>query len=206
MSTNKNNETKLDVKDDEKHLLLDHDYDGIQELNHPLPSWWNVIFYTSCAFAVGYFVYYQLMSGPSLRDEFNVSYGKVKDMQTEFKKLNAAFSLDHYNGILAQDGVNKGAVVYENNCLACHNENAKGDIGPNLTDDHWLIARSTPETIYTVVFSGSEENGMPAWADLLTKDEIYQAVAYVSSLKNTFQAGGKEPQGEKVVEGAVVEK
>jgi cytochrome c oxidase cbb3-type subunit 3 len=202
-----NKETKLDVKEDEKHLLLDHDYDGIQELNHPLPSWWNVIFYTCCAFSVGYAVYYQLLNGPSLRDEFKDSHSKVLAAQAEFKRINSAFNMDHYNGIVADDGVNKGAVVYENNCLACHNEKARGDIGPNLTDDHWLIAKSTPETIYGVVFNGSEENGMPAWAELLTKDEIYQAVAYVSTLKNTFQAGGKEPQGEKVVEAeAIVEK
>ncbi|MGE3608258.1 MAG: cbb3-type cytochrome c oxidase N-terminal domain-containing protein [Bacteriovoracaceae bacterium] len=193
-----NNETKLDVKDDEKHLLLDHSYDGIQELNHPLPSWWNVIFYVSVAFGFGYFIYYQLMAGPTLREEFKVNYGQVLAAQAEFKRINSAFNQEHYNGIVADEGVKKGQVVFENNCMPCHNEKAKGDIGPNLTDEYWLVAKSTPETIYGVVFNGSEANGMPAWAELLTKDEIYQAVAYVSSLKNTHQPGGKEPQGEKI--------
>lgn len=198
MSSDNNNETKLDVKADEQHLLLDHSYDGIQELNHPLPSWWNVIFYAAIAYSVGYFLYYQFLGGPTLRDEFKVHYDKALAAQDEFKRLNSAFNLEHYNGIVADDGVNKGAVVFENNCLACHNEKGKGDIGPNLTDEYWLLAKGTPETVYNVVFTGSEENGMPAWAELLTKDEIYQAVAYVSSLKNTKQPGGKEPQGEKI--------
>lgn len=193
-----NNETKLDVKADEQHLLLDHSYDGIQELNHPLPNWWNIIFYTSVAFACGYFVYYQLMAGPTLRDEFKVAHSRILEAQAEFKRMNSMFNQDHYKGIVADDGVKKGQVVFENNCMPCHNEKAKGDIGPNLTDKYWLIAKGTPETVYPVVFNGSEANGMPAWAELLTKDEIYQAVAYVMSLKNTNQPGGKEPQGEKI--------
>lgn len=198
MSSQNQNETTLDVKADEQHLLLDHNYDGIQELNHPLPSWWNFIFYAAIVFSIGYFIYYQFMGGPTLRDEFKVNYDKAMALQAEFKRINSAFNLEHYNAIVADDGVNKGAVVFENNCQACHNEKAKGDIGPNLTDEYWLLAKSTPETIYNVVFNGSEENGMPAWAELLTKDEIYQAVSYVSSLKNTHQPGGKEPQGEKI--------
>ncbi len=201
MSTNPHDpNSKLDVKDDEKHLLLDHSYDGIHELNHPLPSWWNAIFYTCCAFATGYFVYYQFLGGATLRQEFAQSYAKVLVAQAEFKKANSAFNQEHYKAIVADGGVKKGAVVYEANCEACHSEKGKGDIGPNLTDDHWLLAKGTPETVYNVVFNGSEENGMPAWAELLAKDEIYQAVAYVATLKNTFAKGGKEPQGDKVVE------
>jgi cytochrome c oxidase cbb3-type subunit III len=199
MSQNNKEETKLEVKPDEQHLLLDHDYDGIQELNHPLPKWWNVIFYTCCAFAVGYFAYYQLMKGPTLRDEFKVSYEKVLAAQAEFKRLNSAFNQEHYNAIVADDGIKKGEEVFVNNCLPCHAEKGAGDIGPNLTDDHWLVAKSTPDTIYNVVFNGSEANGMPAWAEVMTKDEIYQATAYVSSLKNTFLKG-KGPEGEKIVE------
>lgn len=190
-------ETKLHVEADEQHLLLDHAYDNIQELNHPLPSWWNFIFLICCIFSGGYFVYYQFMGGPSLRDEFNQEYARIVAVQEEFRKQNSAFNQEHYAAIVADDGVNKGQVVFENNCLPCHAEKGAGDIGPNLTDDHWLVAKSTPDTIYGVVFNGSEENGMPAWAELLTKDEIYQAVAYVSSLKNTF-VKGKEPQGEKI--------
>lgn len=195
---NENNNEQLDVRKDEEHLLIDHNYDGIQELNHPLPSWWNVIFWTAIAYSAGYFVYYQFLSGPTLREEFNVNYAKVQATKAEFARLNSAFSGDHYNMILTSDGVKKGLVVFENNCMPCHSENGKGDIGPNLTDEYWLLAKGTPETIYNVAFKGSEENGMPAWGELLTKDELYQAVAYVSSLKNTRVKGGKAPQGTKI--------
>jgi cytochrome c oxidase cbb3-type subunit III len=196
MSDN-NKEEKLDVKPDEQHLLLDHNYDGIQELNHPLPGWWNFIFYAAIFFSAGYFAYYQFMGGPTLKDEFKVSYEKVVAAQAEFKRLNSAFSVDFFNSTKAEDGVKKGALVYENNCLPCHAEGGKGDIGPNLTDNQWLVAKSTPDTIYDVVFNGSEANGMPAWSEVLTKEEIYQVAVYVSSLKNTF-VKGKGPEGIKI--------
>lgn len=192
------NNEKIVVKPDEQHLLLDHNYDGIKELNHPLPNWWNTIFYGSVIFSIGYFIYYGFMGGATLRDEHLVEHRKVLLAQAEFKKLNSAFNQDHYNGIVFNEGVQKGSLVFETNCVSCHNEKGKGDIGPNLTDAYWLVAKGTPETIYNVVFNGSEENGMPAWAELLPKDEIYQVISYVMSFKNTNIPGGKEAQGEKI--------
>jgi len=192
--------TKLEVLADEQHLLLDHDYDGIQELNHPLPNWWNMIFLVCCIQGIGYWAYYSFMGGPTLKDEFNRDHAHIVAMQEEFKRQNSAFKQEYYDQMVASDGLNKGAEVYELNCLPCHAENGRGDIGPNLTDKHWLIAKGTPETLYQVVFNGSEENGMPAWSELISQDEIYQAVIYVNSLKNTFAKDGKEPEGESIEE------
>ena len=179
--------------------MIDHSYDNIQELNHPLPSWWNAIWGISIVYALGYFTYYQFMGGPSLKTEFKNDFKVVLKQQDEFKKREMAFAQDYYNKVLAEGGVQKGKEVYEINCLPCHAEGGRGDVGPNLTDDHWVLARGTPETIYKVVFSGSEANGMPVWSEMISKDEIYQAVAYVMTFHNTFKKG-KEPQGEKVAE------
>ncbi len=195
-----NKESELDVKPDEKHLLLDHNYDGIQELNHPLPSWWNFIFYTAIIFSVGYFIYYQFMGGPTLGQEFEKDYSRVVAVQEEYKKNNSAFKPELYMAVANPEGIKKGHEVYEINCLPCHAENGRGDIGPNLTDKFWLVAKSTPESIYDVAFKGSEENGMPPWGDVLTSEELYLAVAYVSSLKNTHQQNGKAPQGQLIEE------
>jgi cytochrome c oxidase cbb3-type subunit 3 len=194
-----NNEVKLDVKEDEKHLLIDHSYDNIQELNHPLPSWWNTIWGISIVFGLGYWVYYTFLGGPSLKDEFHEEYKVVLVRQEEFKKRESAFSQDYYAKIISDGGVNKGKEVFEMNCVPCHAEGGTGDVGPNLTDDHWIIAKGTPETIYGVVFHGSEANGMPVWSEMISKDEIYQAVAYVQTFHNTFKKG-KEAQGVKVAD------
>lgn len=195
MSQQENQENKLHIEPDEKHLLLDHSYDGIQELNHPLPSWWNVIFWAAIVYSFFYFVYYQFLSGPSLREEFNKEFAIIEANQLEFKKANHAFKSELYSAVVNPESIAKGKEIYELNCLPCHAENGRGDIGPNLTDKHWLIAKGTPETIHHVVFNGSEENGMPAWGELLPSEEIYLAVAYVQSVKNTFQKKGKAPQG-----------
>ncbi len=188
---------KLHVEEDEKHLLLDHNYDNIHELNHPLPSWWNAIFLVSVIYGTAYFFYYQVFGGPTLKEEFHTEYGRVLAAQTEFKKLNGVFSQSFYDGIVKNDGVKKGEEVYELNCMPCHMENGKGDVGPNLTDKHWIVAKGNPDSIHHVVFHGSEANGMPAWGELIKKDEVYQAVAYVMTFRNTF-VKGKEPQGEIV--------
>lgn len=192
-------EPKLDVKEDEKQLLLDHNYDDIQELNHPLPSWWSTIWIISIVYAVGYFAYYQFMGGPTLREEFDKEFKIVEAKQLEFKKRESGFNQEYYAKVLADGGVKKGKEVYDLNCMPCHAENGAGDVGPNLTDDHWLLAQGTPDTLYSIVFNGSEANGMPIWSELISKDEIYQAVAYVMTFKNTF-VKGKEPEGVKVAE------
>lgn len=194
----KDKETQLHVEADEKHLLLDHSYDGIQELNHPLPFWWNFIFWAAIVFSTGYFVYYQFMGGPTLRDEFKTEYGRITAIQAEEKKKHGSFNPETYQAIVAADGVKKGEEIFTNNCVACHLEKGKGDIGPNLTDEYWLWAKGTPETIYPVVYNGVLENGMPNWNETLSTEEIYQVVAYVQSLNNTKQPGGKAPQGNKV--------
>jgi cytochrome c oxidase cbb3-type subunit 3 len=192
-------EEKIEVKEDEKHLLLDHSYDNIQELNHPLPSWWNTILGISIVFSIGYFVYYQFMQGPTLQEEFEVEYKTVMAKQEAFKKRESGFDEVYYSKILSNNGVKTGKEVYVVNCLPCHAEGGIGDVGPNLTDDHWILAKGTPDSVYSVIFNGSEANGMPIWSEMISKDEIYQALAYVMTFKNTFKKG-KEPEGVKVAE------
>ena len=191
-------ETKLHVLEDEKHILLDHNYDGIQELNHPLPSWWTFLFYAGIVFAASYFVYFQFMGGKSLREEFKKEYAIIVANQEEFKKLEGQFNPEIFAKFNTPEGIKKGLEVYTNNCVACHLDNGRGDIGPNLTDEYWLWAKGTPETIYPVVFNGVVENGMPNWSEVLSRDEIYQVVAYVQTLHLTHQPQGKAPQGNKV--------
>lgn len=195
-----NNNTTLHVEEDEKHLLLDHAYDGIQELNHPLPFWWQTTFYGGIIFAIIYFAYYQFGNGPTLRDEFNEHYAVVAAQQAEYRKSLGEFNPELFAVHNTPEGIKKGLAVFTDNCTACHLDNGIGDIGPNLTDEYWLNSKGTPETNYPVVFHGVVDNGMPNWSEVLSIDEIYQVVAYVQTLHNTHASGGKEPQGEKIAQ------
>lgn len=198
-STNNKNdkENKVHVEADEKSLLLDHDYDGIQELNHPLPKWWNFIFYVSIFFGFAYVIYYEFLGGPSLKQEHNIAMAEIRLKQEEYRKLNSAFDAEKFASINIKENIEKGLKVYSENCIQCHMENGKGDIGPNMTDDHWLVSQGTPESNYDVVFKGSEEKGMPAWGEVLSSDDIYLALVYLQSIKNTF-VKGKAPEGIKI--------
>lgn len=195
MSENNNN---LHLEEGEKKILIDHSYDGIQELDNPLPSWWKFTFYAGIVFAIFYFILFQIMGAPSLRDEFNKDYAEIKQLQDKFNQQNGAFDEVKYLAIVKDDGVKKGLVVFETNCVPCHLDKGIGDIGPNLTDEYWINSKGTPATNFPVVFNGVPDKGMPTWSQSLSNDEIYQAVAYIQTLHNTHQVGGKTPEGDKV--------
>lgn len=201
MSTENKTDEKLILHEDEKHLVLEHNYDGIHELNHPLPSWWTGTWILSFLFCIPYFMYYVMMDGPGLRDEFKKDMAVITALKEEAAKNGSNFSLEEYNAWVAgNDGVNKGKVIFEENCLSCHAEGGRGDIGPNLTDKYWLNVKGHvgADTIYPVVFKGVEENGMPAWGEILSKEDIMSAVSYVLTLQGTNPPDAKEPQGELV--------
>ena len=122
------NELGNTIIEDEKHLVLDHDYDGIQELNHPLPSWWSGIWAISIVFAAIYFMYYIMMDGPTLRDEYKKEYAKVREVIDAEKAKSGNFDVEEFNTFVAEnDGIKNGAVVYEENCLSCMIESISGN-------------------------------------------------------------------------------
>jgi len=200
MNTNKDDKKKIHLLEDEKEILLDHAYDGIQELNHPLPRWWNFIFYTSCLFGLGYWIYYSFLNGPTLKAEHDNQMVGILEKHAAYIKMNSEFNPTKFAEFNKVENLPKGKEVYAANCLQCHEEGGIGNIGPNLTDDYWLVSKGTPETNYKIIYSGSEENGMPPWGEVLSSEDIYLALAYVQSLKNTFHPKGKEAQGVQIVE------
>jgi cytochrome c oxidase cbb3-type subunit 3 len=189
------------LNEEEKNLLLDHNYDGIEEFDYPLPSWWVWTFNGGIIFAAIYIYFYNYAGAPSLEDEYQAHLTKVEKVQEEQRKLTGNFSIDEYSTWSKSEGAtNQAAVVFEENCLSCHEEGGKGDIGPNLTDSFWLNIKKevTPLSLYSFIRVGNEDNGMPGWQDDLTKEELFAAVNYIMGIKNTNIAGGKEPQGEKI--------
>jgi cytochrome c oxidase cbb3-type subunit 3 len=178
--------------------VMDHEYDGIKELDHPLPYWWTASFFLTVLFGIPYFILYVWGGAPSLADEHAMKMQKIKEMRSQLASNNVAFVQEEYLNHDNEEGHLAGKAVYEENCLSCHADNGKGDIGPNMTDKFWIKAKGTPETIYQVAYTGIEENGMPPWGEILSKEDIYKVVSYLMTLKNTNVADGKEPQGEAV--------
>lgn len=182
---------------EDKAALLDHNYDGIQEMDHPLPKWWIVTFILTIIFGVPYFFYYTYGGGPTLQEEHTKNMAVINQAKEEELKKSLNFDESYYEAIVKDDGVAKGKVVFETNCVSCHKEQAIGDIGPNLTDSYWIHGNGHPHDLYVVVSNGVEEKGMPIWKEMISKEEIYQTISYVHNLRNKHLKG-KEPQGEKV--------
>ncbi|GAB4024644.1 MAG: cbb3-type cytochrome c oxidase N-terminal domain-containing protein [Bdellovibrio sp.] len=198
MSQN-NNENKI-LNEEERALLLDHNYDGIQEFDFPLPQWWVWTFIGGIVFAIFYATYYHAFGGPSLRDEYKAEMAQVMELKKAAAEKAGGFNDEEYNAwVTANNGPQVGLGVFNENCASCHKEGGLGDIGPNLTDKYWInVTEVTPANLFKVVHDGVEENGMPAWGEVLSKEDIMAAVSYVLTLRNTNAEGGKEPQGEPV--------
>ena len=180
----------------DKDLLLDHNYDGIRELDYPLPSWWLNLFYVTIAFAVFYAVYYMVGPGPTLRQELAKQMKTIEEVQAKAPKPEDQLGSALAAAIGNPHEIHEGSEVFASKCMACHGDKAQGLIGPNLTDDYWIHGHGTPGDIAKVVTEGVGDKGMPAWGQILKPNELVQVVAFIKSVHGTNPPGAKDPQGE----------
>jgi len=170
--------------------LLDHNYDGIQELDNPLPRWWVQLFYITIIFALGYIYYFHFGPGQSIQETFASDMAKI-----EAKNASTNTPLTIPTGA---QWIQKGQPIYAEKCASCHAADGGGLIGPNLTDSSWINGKGTLEDIYKVIDKGVPEKGMLAWGTLMSNDDIAAAANYVLSLKGKPTASPKAPEGKSV--------
>ncbi len=188
-----------DLDNKEKELLLDHDYDGIQEFDYPLPVWWQITFWGGVIFGIFYIIYFIFMNGPSLKHEYKMSKAEAYKIRKTYYKNLTKFDQTLYNAyVVSPEMKNYGKNVFEANCMSCHNKNGAGNIGPNLTDKYWLLTEGKVENTYKTVITGNPIAGMPSWGPLLAKDDIYAVVAYIFSIQGYQHTDppAKAPQGD----------
>jgi cytochrome c oxidase cbb3-type subunit 3 len=163
-----------------------HNYDGIEELDNPLPRWWVYLFYATMVFAVVYMAYYVIW-GPTLKEEWEQRIAAKAPKQKTDIDYNA----------LAGDAkaIAAGKTVFVAKCVACHGPEGQGLIGPNFTDEYWIHGKGTVSDIAEVVKKGVVEKGMLAWEAVLSPGDIAAVSAYVHSLKDTHPANPKAPEG-----------
>lgn len=178
--------------------LIEHEYDGIQEFDNPMPRWWVTTFWGTIIFSAVYL----LNVGPVGSGE-----GRIAQYEADMAAWRTAHPTDQgtvdREALLAMAGdpevLEEGQELFTRNCAACHGPDGGGVIGPNLTDDAWIHGGTIAE-IHAVVVEGVLAKGMPAWGRQLTPDQVNAAVAYVWSLQGTT------PANPKAAEGAVVER
>jgi cytochrome c oxidase cbb3-type subunit 3 len=180
-----------------------HEWDGIKELNTPLPRWWILTFYATIVWAVGYWVVYPawpLVSGYTAGVLHYTNRGAVtKDLaelaviRGDTMKVLAGASLAEIekNPSLLALARASGKTVFADNCAPCHGTGAAGAKGyPNLNDDDWLWGGSLDQIMQTIQFgirSGNpkaHEGQMLAFGrdSILKPEEIVTVANYVRSL------------------------
>ncbi len=194
--------TKTRPIEDEAQLLLHHDYDGIRELDNNLPPWWVYSFYGCVAFAAIYLVHYELMDGQTQEQEFQKEMADAKIAVEEYKK-NAPDLMDEKTVTLltAAEDLSKGKEIYTANCVACHRADGGGQIGPNLTDNQWLLGGGIKNVFHTISEGGRDGKGMVAWRGTLKPKEIQLVASYIISLEGSNPKDAKAPEGDVYNEG-----
>ena len=172
-------------KDGQQPDTTGHSWDGLEELNNPLPKWWLNLFYISIVFGVGYLILYP---GSAVYKGY-LNWTSVKRYDAEMKKINAQLK-PMYDRFLTtsiedlardQKAMQTGVRVFHNNCTICHGSDAGGARGfPSLKDHDWLYG-GTPQAIEQSITKG-RGGVMPAWGAALPGDNLKNVVDYVLSL------------------------
>ena len=183
--------------EDEASILMDHDYDGIRELDNNLPPWWKWGFYITIVWAIGYLFYYMLPGGGlSQEEEFNKEWedglAAVAQYKADHPELVTAESAQY---LTDANTLGMGSSIFTEKCVTCHKAGGAGESGPNLTDDYWINGQPTMENIFNVISNGAA-NGMKAWKNDLNGVEIQAVASYVLSLEPINPPEGQEPKGD----------
>lgn len=164
--------------------LLEHEADGIRELDNLLPRWWVWLFHLCNAFAVIYLLYYHVFK---LGDLQVAAYEKDRavgeKIKTEaigkFEASLGALTPSKDPGVLAQ-----GQQTYTTLCSPCHRPDGGGLVGPNLCDDYWIHGSNYVDSL-KVIINGVPEKGMLTWRGLLKPNEIQAVASYIHTFRGT---------------------
>lgn len=184
--------------EEEKDIEIDHEYDGIKELDNPIPIWFNALFYSTVCFGVVYLLIYHVFGWGMLQDqEYNQEVAVAEKQKQEY--LAQAANLVDESNVLADPALAAaGKSIFMANCAACHGNNGEGTIGPNLTDRNWIHGGEIKDIFKTVKY-GVPEKGMVPWEQTLTPGQIAEVSNYILTLRDTKPANPKAPEGTEVI-------
>ena len=192
--------------EEEVEIILDHNYDGIRELDNNLPPWWVYLFYASIVFAVVYLARFHVFNDYTQDEEYEQEVATAQLEIEEYKKT-AKGLVDANTVELLTDAsdLNAGKTIFESNCVACHMADGGGGIGPNLTDQNWILGGGIKNVFHTISEGGRDGKGMIAWKQNLKPVEIAQVASYVLTFEGTTAANPKAAEGDIWVDPNAVE-
>lgn len=183
------------MNDQSEPLLLEHEYDGIRELDNKLPRWWVWLFYGSIIFAAGYLLYYHV---------FHLGNLSAAEYRIEMKQGQAlkAAAMGKFEASIStlqpstnQTVVGAGHQIFLTRCAPCHRQDAGGLVGPNLCDNYWIHGSNFVDNV-TTIWNGVPAKGMITWKNYLKPDEIYAVASYIYTLRGTHPKNPKPPENQ----------
>ncbi len=188
--------TKAVPLEQEADMMLDHDYDGIKELDNALPPWWKYGFIITIFIAVLYLLKYEIWhNGPNPIEEYNTEMTTAKD-EVDAYLASMKNNVDEKTVTMADAaGIAAGQVSFAKTCVPCHGTKGEGGVGPNLTDDYWLHGGNVADLFKTIKY-GYPDKGMQSWQTTYSPIQIQELASYIKTLRGTNPPNGKAPQGD----------
>lgn len=188
--------TKSTPIEKEAEIMMEHNYDGIKELDSKIPPWFSWLFILTIIFAAYYMLQYHVFaSGKVSQQEYEQEMKKADEEKEALIKSGALVNEETVKLLTDAADLQKGKEIFDANCIACHAADGGGIVGPNLTDDYWIHGGGIKNVFKTIKY-GVVEKGMISWQTQLNANQMQDVASYVISLHGTTPAAPKAPEGE----------
>lgn len=188
--------TKAVPIEKEADVMLDHNYDGIRELDNILPPWWVGLFYATIIIGVAYFSYYHIADKGLSSAEQYVEEVKQADVEVKAYLAQQADQVDENTVVMLEDEneLALGASIFINKCAVCHGPEGQGGVGPNMTDNYFIHGGRINDVFKTIKY-GVPEKGMISWKSQLRSSDMQRVASYILTLVGTNPPNPKDPEG-----------
>ncbi|MCA6422395.1 MAG: c-type cytochrome [Flavobacterium sp.] len=191
--------TRTKAIEQEADVMLDHNYDGIRELDNVLPPWWVYLFYGTIIFGAIYLVRFEIMGYNNQDQEYQAEVKQAKiDIAEYMKTAPDMMSKEKVTLLTDASSLAAGKAIYTTNCVACHRPDGGGQIGPNLTDTYWILGGGIKNVFNTIMEGGRDGKGMVSWKASIKPSDIQKVASYVLSMQGTNPKDAKPMEPEAV--------
>ena len=188
--------TKSTPIEREAEIMLDHDYDGIRELDSKIPPWFSWLFILTILFGVYYMLNYHVFAtGKLSHEEYEQEMSIAAAEKEALIKSGALVNEETVTQLTDAADLQSGKQIFETNCIACHAADGGGIVGPNLTDKYWIHGGGIKNVFKTIKY-GVPDKGMISWQSQLNAKQIQDVASFVLSLQGTKPANPKPPEGQ----------
>ena len=183
----------------ERDELLSHNYDGIQEYDNDLPKWWVWLFILTLVWGGWRVFYYHMGPGLLQEERLTVSMEELDAVRKQHApaRTRPISELDLLALVDDPVSLEAGKKLYDANCIACHQQQGQGLVGPNLTDQYWIHGGKILD-LHRVITEGIPEKGMIAWKEKFTPKQISAVTAFIWTLRGTNPPNPKKAEGDLV--------